>query len=98
MPNEEEIALRVKVAHPSVISLPANQTTGFAWEVGFCDPAIEYEELAYRRHRGDLGAGGTQRFQVKMERPGESVISFHLKRPWETEAREKRTYRVVATE
>lgn len=91
----EEYILKGKVGHPLVISLPANPTTGFSWEIERCSPKLKCRELPYRQYGGGLGAGGVQRFKVESLHTGAFVIRLRLKRPWETRVREMRTYRIV---
>jgi predicted secreted protein len=92
---KEEYIFKTKIEHPVIISLPANQTTGFSWEIDFCDPMLECQQFPYRRYLGGLGAGGEQRFKVNPLQTGEFIIRFQLKRSWEAKAREIRTYRIV---
>lgn len=94
----DDYVAKARVNHPLVISLPVNQTTGFLWEIDFCDPALTCRELPYRRHRGGLGAGGKQQFEVITQKTGEFAIRFRLRRSWEAKVREVRTYRIVATQ
>lgn len=95
MKTKNEKTIRGTVDRPILISLPANLTTGFSWEMDFCDPSVECKKLPYLRHRGGLGAGGIQRFEVKVPEAGEFVIRFQLKRPWESKARKVREYRII---
>lgn len=95
MKAKEKKTIRGKVDQSVLISLPANQTTGFSWEIDFCDPSVKCKRLPYLRHRGGLGAGGIQRFEVKVQEVGEYVIRFLLRRSWETEARKVREYRLL---
>lgn len=94
---KKKCVLKTKLDHPVTISLPVNRTTGFSWNVDFCDPALKCEQPTYRQYPGGLGAGGIQKFTVRTQRTGEFLITFQLKRPWETKIKEERTYRIVVT-
>lgn len=96
MTKESKHRMEAEAGAVVTISLPSNPTTGFSWQVEFTDPALTYRELPYRARGGGLGAGGTQRFEVTPARPGNFVMRLELRRPWDREAKEVRTYHIDA--
>lgn len=94
MPKKEEQILKAKVGESLVISIPANPTTGYMWEIEFCDSRLEFSKLPYHRLSGKIGGGGVQEFKITARQAGDFEIRFILKRPWETEAKEIRIYRI----
>ena len=94
----QENVLKTTINHPVTISLPANLTTGFAWEIDFIDPVLECHQLSYKKRGEALGAGGIQKFEVRARKSGEYAINFKLKRSWEKNVRETRKYYIIVTE
>ena len=96
MTGGDKQILRSIAGRPIVISLPANPTTGFKWELDFCDSKLECIELPYRQLSRGIGAGGIQQFKITSQKAGEFFIRFRLKRSWETKVREVRNYKLIA--
>jgi inhibitor of cysteine peptidase len=96
VPKDSELVIERAVGESVVIRIPANPTTGYAWEIESCDSRLRCLELAYRRTSSRIGGGGIQRFEVTALEAGDFNIRFRLRRPWETEAKEVRTYRISA--
>jgi len=96
MAKASEHRIEAEVGTALTISLPSNPTTGFSWQVESTDPALTYRELPYRARGGALGAGGTQRFEVTPARSGSFVMRLELRRPWDREPKEVRTYHIDA--
>lgn len=87
--------------HMLVVKLPGNTTTGWGWsyqgesENGGMVSLVsdEYEPIdAYIE-----GAGGTNIYQFKVEKPGETVLMFNHSNLWEPNAAARETYAVVVT-
>ena len=88
--------MKVEVGKGKRIALPENPTTGFQWEVEHCDAGLECKPLPIRRAGSGIGSGGSREFEITASEAGELELRLALKRPWETGAREVRTYRVIA--
>lgn len=72
------------------IELPANPTTGFAWEysvdeseaAGILDEVMEdYQSDAV--DEGVVGAGGTTIYEFEASKEGPQKITFTYRRPWD---------------
>lgn len=68
------------------VDLDANPTTGYQWELDFDS---EYLQLLNRKYvpratETDLvGAGGTDTFNFRALKPGDTEMTFSYLRPWE---------------
>mgnify|MGYP006278020313 CR=1 FL=1 len=71
------------------VSLDSNRTTGYQWLLidqtggilqGLADDPV-YEE--HPNDAGLLGRGGTERWTFRPVRPGEGLLRFEYRRPWE---------------
>ena len=96
VPEKKDLIIETAVGESMDISIPANPTTGYMWEIEFCDSRLECFELSYRRTSHKIGGGGIQRFEVTAQEAGDFSVRFRLKRPWETEAKEVRIYKISA--
>jgi inhibitor of cysteine peptidase len=94
VPKKEEQILMARVGEPLVISIPANPTTGYMWEIKVCDPQLECSQVPYQRLPGKIGGGGVQTFKITPRQAGDFEIHFMLKRPGETEPKRVRIYRI----
>lgn len=84
-----------------VFSLPSNPTTGWSWnyqgesEDGGMVSLVSEE---YTPIDAALeGAGGNTVYQMKVERPGETVLLFNYSNLWSPDAAAQETYAVVVT-
>ena len=68
-----------------VISLAANNTTGYSWKVVSSD-GLEMTKEWYEVEKGReglCGAGGTQYYQFHCEKAGTYKVVLDYQRPWE---------------
>jgi inhibitor of cysteine peptidase len=94
VPKKEEQIRKATVGESLILSIPANPTTGYMWEIELCDSRLEFSRLPYRRLSGKIGGGGVQEFKITARLAGDFEIRFILKRPWGTEPKEVRIYRI----
>jgi inhibitor of cysteine peptidase len=77
------------------ITLESNPATGYTWEEEHDSSMLEVLRANDFRAGSDaVGAGGTEAFEFRALRPGETEIRFQYKRAWEEEPAEERRYRV----
>lgn len=80
-------ATRVEVGKIITISLEANPSTGFSWQlVKISDKAvIEFVKKEYAAISGKpaAGSGGIENWSFKTLKKGKAVIIFEYRRPWE---------------
>ena len=87
-----------------VIELPANPSTGYQWSVVQVPDALELvEEHVTPAITGTtaagvpaaVGSGGLHTFNFMAHETGETELQFELKRVWESDAIERRAFRIV---
>ncbi len=67
------------------VRLAENPTTGFRWQVAAAgDPACVLVEDVAEHGSGPPGRGGEHAWRFRAARPGESEITLHYRRPWES--------------
>ena len=74
------------------VLLEGNATTGFTWDLADHDPAVIalQGEPVYEETTTDVvGAGGTWRFMLVGQEPGECEVRFIYHRTWEDEPPEQ---------
>jgi len=100
IPDEKETKvelIRARVGEPFTISLPANPTTGYEWNVDYDyvllkQESDQFEEATPVAKR--VGAGGTSAFIFLPMKPGKSTIYFVYKRSWENIVADTRAFHV----
>ncbi len=100
IPDEKETKvelIRARVNEPFTISLPANPTTGYEWQVDYDyvllkQESDQFEEATPVAKR--VGAGGTSAFIFLPMKPGKSTIYFVYKRSWENIVADTRAFHV----
>jgi inhibitor of cysteine peptidase len=85
--NQTSGTIETKVGKTFTVTLPANRTTGYSWQIGEFTPGIvkmisEDYTLA-ENTRGLVGAGGEQIWTFEAVNAGEVTIHFEYARPWE---------------
>lgn len=80
-----------------VVTLPANPTTGYSWEIAALDPEIVQQagEATFTPMTTDqarVGAGGTETFQFTAVGPGTTTLTLVYHRPWEKDVAPLQTY------
>lgn len=80
-----------------VISLEANLTTGYQWNVDFDNYYIELIDVSYDpESSGLIGAGSVEVFKFKALQEGEVDLNFLYLRPWEEKAPIKKvSYKII---
>lgn len=83
-----------------LITLPANPTTGYRWEAAEPggNPAVELIAVGFRPSTapsGIIGAGGVERFRVRLLKPGRFAVTLHYRRPWEKDRAPAEVFRLI---
>jgi len=87
--------LKAKLNEEFSISLGSVPTTGYIWEAKFDGDMIKLKDKSFKASEPPtIGGGGTETFTFVPIVSGETVITMILKRSWEKEAREERTFRI----
>lgn len=85
--NISEQDLAIENGKDFSISLDANLTTGYQWQVDFDYVFVEFLDVKYTPPSTELvGAGGVEKFDFKAIKSGEASIIFSYLRPWEEKA------------
>ena len=87
----------LKKGHIMVITLDANPTTGYTWEViePVDDQVLQQPgELEFKRESDLIGAGGMQIIRFEDVKPGQAAIRLVYHRPWETDVEPLKTFAV----
>ncbi len=76
------------------ISLEANPTTGFRWEVAELDEQIVVQsaEPEFTPQAERIGAGGTQVFHFRAVGVGQTRLTLVYRRPWEKGVAPQQSY------
>jgi inhibitor of cysteine peptidase len=81
--------IEVRAGSEFELDLKSNHSTGYEWVL--VDSAalgplrlVAKHYAIPRRNRGANGAGGTDRWILRADGPGNGVIAVAYKRPWET--------------
>jgi len=92
----ERVVLRA--GEETAIRLPSLSSAGSEWSVEVDDgEAVSVEEAAREGAPGPPGSSADQVFRVAAVRPGEALLRFEQRRPWEhgVAPHDTRTFRVV---
>lgn len=94
---EETQKVETKKDEEFEITLAANATTGYEWQLEFDEKLIELLDRNYKvSDENKIGAGGLETFKFKALDSGETEIIFSYMRPWESKpAIEKKVYKVT---
>jgi len=94
--DERNSGRRIELAKGQVlaISLKANPTTGYTWEVVEIDKhVLEQEGEAEFKPQSDLiGAPGVETFSFRAVNAGETFLKLGYRRPWEKDVETERTF------
>jgi len=98
--DEDSPMITTKVGETFTITLDANPTTGYKWQLSdnLTESIVKLVKSEYVAPETDMvGAGGKEVWTFKGVKPGETTINLEYVRPWETgvEPVEKENYRVV---
>jgi len=78
--------IEIKVGESFIIALDSNPTTGYTWHEDFDKSFLELVDHKYERSlagEGLVGAGGTESFEFKGLKKGETEITMVYKQGWE---------------
>lgn len=81
------------------VSLPANPTTGYQWEVNAVDDAIlrPLGVPTFEPHGGAVGGGGKMIMRFEAVGSGPTVLKLIYRRPFEKDRSGARTFAVDVT-
>jgi inhibitor of cysteine peptidase len=94
--DEPAGTIAVSAGETFAVSLPANPTTGYTWQLDTESRYLEVEEERYNAGSAP-GAAGVQVFELRARNPGETEVACQYRRPWQEAARETRRFRVEIT-
>lgn len=87
--------IRLHAGEVFTVTLPANPTTGYVWELQSVDTAVlatSSQVLYTPKEGGALGGGGTAAFTFRAIAPGRATVQMNYARPWEKGAAPARTF------
>ena len=86
----DEDPITLKINHLLSITLPANPSTGFSWEIiempNFLEQIGQEEYLHDPFRPGLVGAAGSNSWKFQAIAPGSGLLRFVYQRPWERNA------------
>ena len=92
--NDPSETISVGVGKNFIIALESNPTTGYSWREAFDSSLLELVESKYEQTPTAtliVGAGGTQSFEFKALKKGETEVTLVYKRPWEPDSPDQMT-------
>jgi len=95
-------AVELKVGQVLEITLEANPTTGFGWQVLEVEGAVveQQGEKAYKQRETDgrrVGVGGWETFTFKAAKAGTADLRLVYRRSWEKDVEPAKTFAVKVT-
>ncbi len=88
-------AVRVAMGETFAVALKGNPTTGYTWHASVDARYLELVAQEFEPAGEGVGAGGHEVCRFRTLQAGETQITFVYRRPWDTEARDKRLFQVV---
>jgi len=78
------------------VALPANPSTGYIWEVGFCNQSVlkPYGEPEFSSMSKNLGAQETQKLHFEAIGEGKTELVLVYQRSFENEGVDQQTFQV----
>lgn len=91
--------IEVKKGEPLVITLEANPTTGYLWEVVESDQRIlrQMGETEFQPESDKIGAPGLQTFRFEAQDKGDVTLELVYHRPWEKDVDPLETFSLQVT-
>jgi len=82
-----------------VISLDANPSTGYTWEIKGLNQAVVQQvgEMEFKPSSELAGAPGTAIFRFKAVSPGQTTLTLIYHRPWEQNVPPAKTFSIQLT-
>ena len=92
-------SIELNVGDQLKITLPANPTTGFQWEVSGVDSAIlqSIGEPSFEPSSNAVGSGGQVTFRLEAVAVGRTVLKLIHHRPFEENVPPAQTFEVTVT-
>ena len=77
-----------------VITLEANPTTGYTWEIEQLNASImrQVGKIEFQPESVAIGAGGVQTLRLEPVNAGETPLKLVYHRPWETDVEPLKTF------
>ena len=94
-------ATKAFVSTEKYLEFVGNPTTGYTWILSNSNEDIVFveEDIKYMGKDDIVGAPSMFFYKFISQKPGESIVKFEYKRPWEEkEAQNIRTYKVIVKE
>jgi inhibitor of cysteine peptidase len=78
------------------ITLEANPTTGYTWEVAEGDEEVvrQLGEIEFKPESEAIGAGGVQIIRLEVVNAGQTTLKLVYHRPWETDVEPLETFSI----
>jgi inhibitor of cysteine peptidase len=95
-PDDNGRQIEMKVGQELVITLEANPTTGYSWDVDALSEDVirAAGEPEFESASTLVGAGGTQTMRFEAVEAGQSTLTLAYRRPWEKDVRPIETYSI----
>lgn len=88
--------MKVSLNKEFKLSLEANPTTGYTWEVEFGKDFLRLKEKIFEPYPSKaLGIGGKEEFIFIPIKTGETNIIMRYKRAWEEKAIDEKNFRII---
>jgi len=95
---DPEAAIQVAVGEQFAVELTGNPSTGYTWQVRVDGQLLELLGQEFEPSGDGVGAGGVEVFRLRALAAGETEIACAYQRPWDTESRDTRRFRVAVSE
>ena len=94
---DPEAAIRVAVGDRFAVELAGNPSTGYTWQVGVDDRLLELLGQEFEPGGEGVGAAGVEVFLFRAVAAGKTEIACAYRRPWDTESRDTKRFRVAVS-
>jgi predicted secreted protein len=89
-----ETTIQVRAGTTFVLALDAHPTAGYTWQATMDDRYLALEDRQFEPGASAPGAAGRERLVFRALQAGRCELQLAYGRPWEKEARERRTVTV----
>jgi inhibitor of cysteine peptidase len=87
--------IQVAANEKFALELAGNPTTGYTWQITADSQFLELLGQEFEAGGEGVGAGGREVFHFHALTTGETEIACEYRRPWDTETRDTRHFRVA---